>query len=301
MINSHILKCPKLWKRYNGSQLIKLAMNKNTIFATVLVICLTGLLSCETDKSRTEKCDNIIQSFIGNLSLDNYDQLNKYYPDFSRIKRYWKAQDFKIQNTTIDDEKTVSVFGSSSQGNIMFILQQKNGNYVITKSKGLSSVFQSNLYKYCKAIGCVGEKSYDADLSELCSEKESEFNALVYKIKSEIESNFIIKNNNLSNNYGYVSGDVTTKNNSRFTIPADSYEIYYSFKNSNGYVVFTKKQEFTLRTIAYGQSITEQLFESNTRNFASIDVELKIISTDFIERVIAEHIKGANCIAGNIE
>jgi hypothetical protein len=275
-------------------------MRQNAIII-MLLLWQVNLVSCETDKSRIEKCNETVKSFVANLSLDNYDQLNKYYPNFSKIRKYWKAQDLKLENATVDDEKSVTVFGACSQGNLMFILKKVNGEYVITKSKGLSTVFKSNLYNYCKNIGCVHDKSYDVELSELCTEKEEEFNNLVYKIKAEIESNFSIKNNNLSNNYGYVSGDVTMKNNSRFTIPSYTYEIYYSFKNSNGNDVFTKKEEFNYQTIGYGQSITQQLFESNTGNFASINVELKITSTEFIEEVIGEHIKGKNCIADGIE
>jgi hypothetical protein len=49
------------------------------------------------------------------------------------------------------------------------------------------------------------------------------------------------------------------------------------------------------QTIPFGQSVTEHLFESNSDGFSKIKVELKIISTDFIEEIIAENIEGNNC------
>jgi len=177
----------------------------------------------------------------------------------------------------------------------LFNLKNKDGKYIITDSKGLASVFNSPIYKYCKKIGCIGTSDYDKDISQICSDKQEDFNSLVYKVKNNIESNFTIQNNNLTINYGYVSGNVTVKNNSRFSIIGRTYEIYYHFLNSSGQIVYTKKEMANYQTIPYGQSITENLFESNSDGFSKIKVELKIISTDFIEEIIAENIEGNNC------
>lgn len=269
-------------------------MNRKSIL--LLAILFTSLfISCESDKTRKEKSEEIVKSFVANLTLDNYDLLYKYYPDFQKVKRYWKIDDFKITSTTIDEDKSVSIIGTSKLGNILFNLKNKDGKYVITDSKGLASVFNSPIYKYCKKIGCIGTSDYDKDISQICSDKQDDFNTLVYKVKNNIESNFTIQNNNLEINYGYVSGNVTVKNNSRFSIIGRNYEIYYHFLNSSGQIVYTKKEMANYQTIPFGQSVTEHLFESNSDGFSKIKVELKIISTDFIEEIIAENIEGNNC------
>ncbi|MFN5135600.1 MAG: hypothetical protein ACK5DG_09815 [Chitinophagaceae bacterium] len=271
-------------------------------FARLLMLLTlsVGLHSCETDKSRMAKCNAIVQSFIANLPLDNYEILYKNYPDFQKVKRYWKVNDFKITNATIDDDKTVSIIGTSRQlGNILFNLKEINGKYFITNSKGLASVFNTPLYKYCKKIGCIGLNDYDKDISQTCSDKEDEFKSLVYQIKNNIQENVMVQNHNLSISFGYVSGDVTVKNYSRFSIPGRGYELYYHFLNNNGDIVFTKKEILNFESIPYGQSVTHHLFESSTRNFDRIKAELKLITTDFIEEIIAENIKGSNCQAGN--
>lgn len=266
----------------------------------ILSILSLGLYSCETDKSRMDKCNEIVKTFVANLPLDNYEILYKNYPDFQKVKRYWKVNDFKITNTTIDDDKTVSVIGVSEQlGSILFNIKKVNGKYLITNSKGLASVFNTSLYKYCKKIGCIGVNDYDKDISQICSDKEDEFKSLVYRIKNDIQQNVMIQNNNLSNNYGYVTGDVTVKNYSRFSIPGRDYELYFHFLNYNGDIVFTKKEILNYESIPYGQSVTHHLFESSSGNFDKIKAELKLTSTDFIEEIIAENITGSNCQAGN--
>jgi hypothetical protein len=269
-------------------------MNRKNILLLVILFTIF-FISCESDKIRKEKSEEIVKSFIANLTLDNYDLLYKYYPDFQKVKRYWEIDDFKITSTTIDEDKSISIIGTSKLGNILFNLKSKDGKYIITDSKGLASVFNSPIYKYCKKIGCIGTSDYDKDISQICSDKQDDFNTLVYKVKNNIESNFTIQNNNLEINYGYVSGNVTVKNNSRFSIISRNYEIYYHFLNSSGQIVYTKKEMANYQTIPFGQSVTEHLFESNSDGFSKIKVELKIISTDFIEEIIAENIEGNNC------
>jgi hypothetical protein len=263
----------------------------------ILLLILTALVSCETDKSRIENCNQIVNSFMANLTLDNYDVLYKNYPDFKKVQTYLKAEGFKITNSTIDDDKTVSIIGTSEIGNLYFILKKDNGKYVIVNSKGLAADFNTSIYKYCKRIGCIGPVDYDKDIAQICSRKQPEFDQLVSRIKENIESNVKIQNNTLSRNYGYLSGEVTFKNYSRFTIPGSTYEIYYIFFNSNNQIVFTKKELSNFEYIPFGQSVTENLFESNTGQFEKIKVELKLISTKFIENVIAENVTGNDCKA----
>ena len=264
-----------------------------------LLFSLTLILnSCESEESQKDSCNDIVKLFIANLPLDNYDILYSHYPDFKFVKRYWKVTDFRITSTMIGEDGVISVVGISEQlGNLSFTLKKVDGKFIIINSKGLASVFDTPIYRYCKSIGCIGVKDYDKDISQICSDKEDEFNSLVFSIKSNIEENFSILNNNLSVSFGYVTGRVTLKNYSRFTIPRGTYELYYDFIDYNGDVIFTKAETLTYETIGYGQSVSFSLFENISQNFTSIRARLKLVSTGFIEKVIADNIKGENCAA----
>ncbi len=258
-------------------------------------ILLAGLCSCETDESRIEKCNSVVNTFMANLPLDNYDILFKNYPNFKEIGTYWKFTDYKIENTSIDEDKSVSIICSTDRGKIFFNLEKIDNRYVIKNSKGLSSAFDTPLYKFCKKIGCLSLGDYDTDISRICGEKEAEFEQIINSAKANIESNVNIANNNLTINYGYVTGDITVKNSSRFTIPRGTYELYYHFLNSNGKVVFTKNEILNFDNIPFGQSVTHHLFQQTTGNFYKVRAEIKLTSTTFIEDIISEHIQGSNC------
>jgi len=268
-----------------------------TKYGLLFLFCFT-LVSCESEISQKETCNDVVKLFIANLPLDNYDILYKHYPDFRFVKKYWKVSDFRITNSVIDEGGEVSVVGISEQlGNLSFTLKKVDRKFIIINSKGLASVFDKPIYKYCKTIGCIGVKDYDKDISQICSEKEDEFNSLVFSIKSKIEENFLILNDNLSVTFGYVSGRVTLKNYSRFTIPAGTYELYYDFIDYNGNVIFTKPEISTYQTIGFGQSVSFSLFENISQSFTNIRARLKLVSTGFIEKVIADNIMGENCVA----
>ncbi|MBP8994458.1 MAG: hypothetical protein KBG30_11710 [Bacteroidales bacterium] len=261
------------------------------IFVIGLII---SLLSCESNEQKINKAKDAVQSFVTNLSFDNYDEMFKVYPSFKNVQTYWKLQDFNIKNSVLN-ENTIILTGSSNEREILFEVEKIDGKYIITKSKGLSSYFNSNLYKYCKKIGCIGTKSYDADISKICKENEFQFNQLVKKIKGNIEDNVWMINHTVTKKYDWASGDITIKNNSRFTIPGYSYSLYVNYTDSKGNILFTSKEISNFESIPYGQSKTIHVFESNSSSFQKVGISLKIISTNFIEQIIAEYAEGYNC------
>jgi hypothetical protein len=273
-------------------------------YLTLLIIASVTLCSCETDETRTKKSNETVRAFMANLPLDNYEILYKYYPDFERVGKYWKYNKFNIESTSIDETKSASVICSTEFGSIFFRLKNLDGSYIITESKGLSAAFNTPLYKYCKNIGCIRANDYDVDIAQICKDKEDEFRALVYEAKESIESNFEISNNNLrirSGGFGqtYVSGEVTVRNNSRFSIPAWKYEVYFHFVNSNGDIVFTESDRMNFEDIPYGHSLTKSLMvdETSYGAFKKVKAQLKLTSISFIEEVIAEHTTGDNCFS----
>lgn len=265
--------------------------NIKIIFAIGLII---SLISCETNEKKINKAKVVVQSFVTNLSFDNYDKMFESYPSFKEVRTYWKLPDFNIKSATLN-ENIITLTGSSDEREILFEVEKIEGKYVITKSKGLSADFNSNLYKYCKKIGCIGTNSYDADVSKVCKENEFQFNQLVKEIKENIENSVWMLNHTVTKNYGWASGDITIKNDSRFTIPGYSYSLYVNYTDSKGNLLFTSKEMSNFESIPYGQSKTIHVFESNSSSFQKVGISVKIISTNFIEQIIAEYAEGYNC------
>lgn len=266
----------------------------------VCLLLLVSVWSCETDKDRIKKAKEVVTTFLANTSVENSPVLVDLYPDFAKMGKYYKLADGKIVNASINKDGIVNITCKSFVGNILFMLKKTNGEYKIINSKGLSPYFTQNIYKYCKAIGCISMNTFDVDVASICQDKQSEFDDLVYKIKSNIENNFRVQNNNLSINgvgigYSYLSGEVTVKNYSRFSIPSRCYNIYYDFVDDGDNIEFTKPALSNYKYIQYGESVTESFFETNAQNFSKVKVRLQITSTDFIEQVIADNATGSNC------
>lgn len=255
----------------------------------LLLLFISVLSSCETEKNKKDKCAEIVNAFVANLPMDNYDILYKYYPNFKNVKRYWRVTDFKINTTTIDDDNRITISGSALRQNFVFILKKINGNYIIEDSKGLAAEFDSPLYRYCKKIGLINPNDYDKEISLVCNNQKEHFDQLVNAIVRNAEKNIKILNDNLANNYGYISGNVTLKNYGEIDIPNHCYELYFNFLSSNGQVLFTKKEILNFESISAGQSITYSLYEPSNGRFDKINAELRITSTKFIEEFLIEN------------
>lgn len=264
----------------------------------LMVTLIIALSSCETKEAKINSSKDVVMSFITNLSFDNYDLMYKTYPAFRDVKTYWKLKDFHIQNAELS-ENTVIIFGKSQNTEVLFEVEKIGGKYQITKSKGLSSDFNSNLYKYCKKIGCIGLNNYDSEISIICKDKEYEFNQLVRTIKETIENKVSMENHTVTKSYGYASGNITLKNYSRFTIPGYSYNLYVNYTDNQGNTIFTSKEILNFESIPYGQSKTINVFETNSSSFQKVGIILKIVNTEFIEDIIAVHAEGSNCNYSN--
>ncbi|MDY0316100.1 MAG: hypothetical protein GX793_00460 [Bacteroidales bacterium] len=261
------------------------------IFVIGLII---SLLSCESNEQKINKAKEVVQSFVTNLSFDNYDEMFKLYPSFKNVQTYWRITNFNIKNSVLN-ENTIILTGTFNELEILFEVEKIDGKYIITKSKGLSSEYNSNLYEYCKNIGCLGTNSYDADISKTCKENEFQFNRIVKKIKGDIEDNVWMINHTVTKSYNWVSGDITIKNSSRYTIPGYSYILYVNYFDRKGNLLFTSKYNFNFESIPYGQSKTIHVYESNSNSFQKVDISIEIIDTDFIEQIIGKYAEGYNC------
>lgn len=263
-------------------------------FAQLLLILLLST-SCETEEKKLNKAKKVVETFISNISFDNYDTMYQLYPNFQNVATYWKINNFDITSATIDEQDNVTIIGKAGNRDLLFNLKRKSNDFKITNSKGLSSDFGSNVYQYCKRIGCIGSSAFDSEISSICNRRKPEFNQLVLEIKDRIERETVLENHTVSKNYGLVSGDVTIKNYSRFSIPGSTYNLYVNYFDRKEELVFTSKELLNFDAIPYNQSKTINVFESSSKSFRKIGIDLKIISTSFIEDIISNNAEGNNC------
>ena len=143
----------------------------------VLFICmlLLALVSCETEETKINKAKDIVSVFANSTTFGNLDKLPLYYPDIKNMKgRFLVLKDFQLLDAVLNG-KTISIIGKAQGNEVLFEVEKENGKYIITKTKGLSMFVYSNLYKYCKQIGCMKGDNYDVEISKICSEKEFQF------------------------------------------------------------------------------------------------------------------------------
>jgi hypothetical protein len=268
----------------------------------VYLIIVVMFFSCESEEQKKQKAQEVVQALISNIQVDNYESIYEYYPSFKNwIGSYYKYNSVTITSTMLKDDGTVEIFANAGGSNqLFFALEKVDGNYKIMRSKGLSAYFNSDIYKYCKKIGCIGNNETDLDIGRICGDNKSDFNYLVRRIKNKIEDRFILENQSLTKagGYGiplYVAGDIIVKNNSRFTIPRFSYDIYIKFLNNKNEELYKFKYSTNFSDIPFNSSEKLHLMQDVKNSFRKVDVELVILKTDFIEELIGNHAEGSFC------
>lgn len=265
-----------------------------------IIVTLFSLLSCESEETKLNKAKEVVKLFASSTTFQDDAKMHLYYPNIGKFEgRIFILEDFEITDASLN-ENIISVIGRSQEREISFDVEKENGKYIIIRSKGLSMFFNSNLYKYCRQIGCIKEGDYDVEISKICTENKYSFEELISKIKNDIEQNVRLENHTVSNSYGYfLSGDITYKNYSRFTIPSLTYNLYVEFLNSKGEILFKKKEILAFSSLTYQESNTIPVHQDVIQGANKIAISLEITNTNFIEKIIAEHAKGNNCIYSN--
>ncbi|MDG1158069.1 MAG: hypothetical protein P8N19_01165 [Flavobacteriales bacterium] len=255
----------------------------------IFFFALTILLfSCRSSKDRIDEAKQAVTSFIKDLELENYSSVNKMYPGFSKIGKYWLLNDFTINDSKIEND-IVTIYASYKKGGqieeaIMFVLKEDaDKKYFIDKSKGLSAFFGSSLYKFAKAVGCLRGLETDQEIAAACKKREKFFSQLLEDYKENIESAVKLENHNVSSGYGFVSGDVTVKNNSAIEIPAFSYDLYIILYDNQHNEIFRTKSMSHVYPIPANGSINAMINETFNRGMSRIGVEIKLNDLSFLE------------------
>ena len=264
----------------------------------LIIVTLFSLFSCESEETKLNKSKEVVKLFASSTVFNDEEKMRLYYPNNTEIRgSYLVLKDFEIIGASLNDN-IISVIGRSQGKEISFDVKKESGKYIIIRSRGFSMFFDSNLYKYCRQIGCIKEGDYDAEISKICHENQLQFDVLVERIKNKIEEGVRLENHSVKND-GYVHGDLTYKNYSRFSIPASTYNLYIEYLNGKGDIIF-KEEEIAYGNIHFGESKTAHIVNFDVDSRArKINISLKIKNTNFIEEVIAEHARGNNCTYSN--
>jgi hypothetical protein len=246
-------------------------------FLTVLIGMLLILNSCKTDEDRIKEANSIIEKFAKEISLENFSAANQIYPKFSELDKYWKLNDFKIDNTIIEEDGSISIYGSYQKyspkfrEDVKFIISDKGQGLKITDSKGLTTYYNSPIFEYCKKKGFLkssGEKnSIDSDISiaKTCKEHEFEFDFLVMNCARYVNENVTWNKQQTTIESGYLgdsySGTISIVNNTGFDLNNNSFDFkLYWF---NGEVQTDEhKIQFLYNIRAYSTVNHKILYES---------------------------------------
>lgn len=251
-----------------------------------------------SDQEVLQEAESIVQSFVDELNMENFDSAREIYPDMSRISRYNIPQNFRISSSkfTSDEKSEVKVIGSygpaESGKPMQFVLgKEDSGNWHIMKSKGLSSYYEGSLYNALKTSGCLEDIESDASIHETCRNLEPKFESLVSEYREMIEESISFEKNgsNLSNNYNIsISGEIMMKNNSGITVPGFSYETYIMFYDRNGNPSHSSKHPFNNNPILandYHQiTVYSMDYHGDYRKYSAL---VKITNDEFIRDYLA--------------
>jgi hypothetical protein len=258
------------------------------------------LISCgKSKKERIKDAKDVVSQFVSATTFENEKLIYELYPSFRGVRQYWKLNDFKLTSATINKDESISIVGKANKRDLYFELEEQDDSYIIKSSKGMSTDYESFLYKFCKRIGCIKGTSTDVSISTACKDKEFEYKKLIRDIQTNIEENVYLENHSVTKNYGMANGDITMKNHSRFSVPGMSYKIEIDFLDNNNNVKYTSNERINVYPIQYGQTATFFVNELNARSFSKIRPRLIITDNSFIEQIIAENAEGANCYYNN--
>lgn len=252
------------------------------------------LLSCgPSNEEILEEAESVVQSFVDELNMQNFNSAEEIYPEMSKISRYNIPQNFNISSSKFTSDKKTEIkiignYGTAENTKPMqFVISNKeNGNWKIIRSKGLSSYYESNLYNVLKTSGCMEDIESDASIHETCQNLEPKFESLVSEYKEIIENSisFEKSGSNLSNSYNIsISGELMLKNNSNISVPGFSYETYIVFYDRNDNLSHSSRYQFNSDPILANDYHQITVFSMDYhRDYKKYSAIVKITDDQFI-------------------
>jgi hypothetical protein len=268
----------------------------------LMLILLLPIFSCKTDKEKVREANEVVETFVKQIELENYSSADEIYPGFSQMGKYWILYDFNITDSKVEGDKVI-VYGKYKQydknnESIMFVLEpsENEGTYYITSTKGLSAFFGSNIYLFLRNIRCLEGLETDQQIAEECRKREPDFQQLIQNASNKVEGSVFMESNSVSSTFGFLMGNISVKNSFSLTIPSFSYDIYLVFYNSQGEEVFREKSSSNVYNIPSGGNISVIVNQPQKRNMAKIGIEFRLTKTDWLESYLVENLSGEiNC------
>ncbi len=257
------------------------------------------LLGCgSSDEELLAEAESTVQSFIDELSMQNFNSAKEIYPDLNKVSRYNIPRNFKISSSkfTSDNKKQVKIIGNygtdKNSKPLQFVLSKnETGIWQINRTKGLSSYYESNLFNILKTSGCLEDIESDASIHQTCHDMEPKFESMVKKYKNDIENSVTFEKNgsNLSNNYDIsISGEIMLKNNSNISIPGFSYETYIVSYDRNGNPSHSSKYQFNSDPILANDYHQITIYSMDYhRDYSKYTAVVKITNDQFIRNYLA--------------
>lgn len=267
-------------------------------FMKYLILLITTsftIISCKSDEQKIEDAKQVVETFVKDIELENYNSATELYPSFSKVGKYWILYDFKITESKIENEE-VTIYGTYMQydtheESIMFVLKpsEENGNYYIERTKGLSAYFGSNSYTFLKNVGCLRGLETDEEIANACREREVVFTSMVTEAAIALQESVILESHSVTHSFGYISGDMTVKNTSGTTIPSFSYDLYVIYLDTYGNEIYREKSTGAFSEIPAQGSITFMVSQRALEGMSKIGIEFKLTETDWLEADVANY------------
>lgn len=258
------------------------------------------LVGCDpTDEELLKQAESTVQSFVDELNMENFNSAKELYPDMNKIARYNSLNNFNISSSkfTTDEKNEVKIIGNYGKAqntkSLQFVLSKKEtGAWLIIRSKGLSSYYESSLYNTLKISGCLENIESDASIHETCQKLEPKFESLINDYKKIIENSILFEKDgsNLSNNFNIsISGELMLKNNSNISIPEFSYEIFIIFYDINDNPSHSSKYQFNSDPIIANDYHQIKVFSMDYhRDYKKYLAVVKITNDQFIRSYLAQ-------------
>lgn len=272
----------------------------NRLIKHIILSLPLFLLSCgPSDEEMLIKGESVVQSFVDELNMQNFNSAREIYPEMSKISRYKIPQNFNISSSkfTSDNKTEIKIIGNYGTAEntkpMQFVVSNKENSYwKIIRSKGLSYYYESNLYNVLKTSGCLEDIESDASIHETCQILEPKFESLVSKYKEIIENSisFERSGSNLSNSYDIsISGELMLKNNSNISVPGFSYEIYVVFYDRSANPSHSSKYQFNSDPILANDyhQITVYSMDYH-RDYKKYSAVVKITNDQFIRSYLGQ-------------
>ena len=78
----------------------------------IIALFLFLFSSCKSDDQKKKEANDVVEKFVHEVTLENYNAAYKLYPKFENLGSFWIPRDFEIESTIIEVDGSVSIYGN---------------------------------------------------------------------------------------------------------------------------------------------------------------------------------------------